>query len=190
MHPALKLNLDGFEFRNHSLLRSDPPYGEGSALVALPTIGVKPRKVRVSGLPCPRCFRFRAANRPNSISRVLSGCNSKPNFASRSRNSFRKRSASCPVLTRLASGQRGRLHPGFQRFGRPRRRRISLQCQLGNLHWQDSHLPDHHELHCTIPAHSGLPVTREPDSDTRVGFRRFVIRSCRKDRCLFLSFRE
>jgi hypothetical protein len=24
MHPALKLNLDGFEFRNHALLRSDP----------------------------------------------------------------------------------------------------------------------------------------------------------------------
>jgi hypothetical protein len=46
-------------------------------------------------------------------------------------------------LTRLASSQRGRLHPGFRRFGRPRRRRISLQCQLGNLHWQDSHLLDH-----------------------------------------------
>src|SRR5258708_5227892 len=30
----------------------------------------------------------------DSISRVFSGCNSKPNFASRSRNSFRKRSAS------------------------------------------------------------------------------------------------
>ncbi len=45
-------------------------------------------------------------------------------------------------LTRLASGQRGRLHPGFRRFGRPHRRRISLQCQLGNLHWQDSHLLD------------------------------------------------
>ena len=38
MHPALKLNLDSFEFRNHSLLRSDPTYGEGSALVALPTV--------------------------------------------------------------------------------------------------------------------------------------------------------
>ena len=38
MHPASKLNLDGFEFRNHSLLRSDPPYGEGSALVAFPTV--------------------------------------------------------------------------------------------------------------------------------------------------------
>jgi hypothetical protein len=38
MPPALKLSLDGFELRNHSLLRSDPPYGEGSALVALPTV--------------------------------------------------------------------------------------------------------------------------------------------------------
>jgi len=38
MHSALKLNLDGSEFRNHSLLRSDPPYGEGSALVALPDL--------------------------------------------------------------------------------------------------------------------------------------------------------
>jgi len=35
------------------------------------------------------------------------------------------------------------LLPGFQRFGRPPRRRISLQCQLGNLHWRDSHPLDH-----------------------------------------------
>ena len=45
--------------------------------------------------------------------------------------------------TRLASSHRGRLHPGFQRLGHPRRRRISLQCQLGNLHWRDSHPLDH-----------------------------------------------
>jgi hypothetical protein len=38
MLPALKLNLDGFKLRNHSLLRSDPPYSEGSALVGLPTV--------------------------------------------------------------------------------------------------------------------------------------------------------
>jgi hypothetical protein len=38
MHPALKLNLNGFKLRNHSLFRSNPPYGEGSALVALPTV--------------------------------------------------------------------------------------------------------------------------------------------------------
>src|SRR5580692_6131840 len=58
-------------------------------LVSRPQKWVKPRNVKVSGFPSPRCFRSRAANRPNSISRVLSGCNSKPNFASRSRNSFR-----------------------------------------------------------------------------------------------------
>ena len=38
MHPAVKLRPDGFELRNHSLFRSDPPYGEGSALVAPPTV--------------------------------------------------------------------------------------------------------------------------------------------------------
>ena len=42
-------------------------------------------------------------------------------------------------LTRFSSSQRGRLLPGFRRFGHPRRRWISLQCQLGNLHWRDFH---------------------------------------------------
>jgi hypothetical protein len=50
---------------------------------------------------------------------------------------------SCSELTRFASGQRGRLLPGFRRFGHPRRRQISLQCQLGNLHWRDLHPLDH-----------------------------------------------
>ena len=45
--------------------------------------------------------------------------------------------------TRLPSGRRGRLHPGFQRLGHPRRRRICRQCQLGNLHWRNSHPLDH-----------------------------------------------
>jgi len=45
--------------------------------------------------------------------------------------------------TRLVSGPRGLLHPGFRRFGHPLRRRIYLQCQLGNLHWRDSHPLDH-----------------------------------------------
>ena len=38
-----------------------------------------PVRPDVSGLPKPRAFRRSAANRANSISRVLSGCNSKPN---------------------------------------------------------------------------------------------------------------
>ena len=46
-------------------------------------------------------------------------------------------------LTGFSSRQRGRLLPGFRRFGRPRRRRTSLQCQLGNLHWRDSHPLEH-----------------------------------------------
>ena len=37
MLPVLKLNLDRFQLRDHPLLRSDPPDGEGSSLVALPT---------------------------------------------------------------------------------------------------------------------------------------------------------
>src|SRR5215831_14755304 len=45
--------------------------------------------------------------------------------------------------TRFAPGLRGRLLPGFRRLGHPRRRRISLQCQLGNLHWRDSRPLDH-----------------------------------------------
>jgi hypothetical protein len=45
-------------------------------------------------------------------------------------------------------------------LGHPPRRRISLQCQLGNLHWQDFHLLDHQlaSLHypgaLTSPVHS------------------------------------
>ena len=44
---------------------------------------VNPKKSNVSGLPRPRSCRRREACRPNSISRVLSGCNSSSNFASR-----------------------------------------------------------------------------------------------------------
>jgi hypothetical protein len=35
---------------------------------------VKPRKLKVSGFPAPRARRFMLAKRPNSMSRVLSGC--------------------------------------------------------------------------------------------------------------------
>src|SRR5260370_24600785 len=44
-------------------------------------------------------------------------------------------------LTRFASSHRGRLLPGFRRFGHPLRRRISLQCQLGNFHWRRLYPP-------------------------------------------------
>jgi D-ala-D-ala dipeptidase len=58
--------------------------------------------------------------------------------------------------TRLASSPRGRLHPGFQRLGHPRRRRISLQCQLGNLHWRDSHPLDHQLASLHYPGGTSL----------------------------------
>ena len=43
---------------------------------------MNPKKSNVSGLSCPRRRRRSAAYRPNSISRVLSGCNDSPNFGS------------------------------------------------------------------------------------------------------------
>jgi hypothetical protein len=54
-------------------------------------------------------------------------------------------------LTGFSSSQRGRLPPSLQRLGHPRRRRISLRCQLGNLHRRDSHPLDHQlaSLHYT-----------------------------------------
>jgi hypothetical protein len=61
---------------------------------ALPAVVREPRNVKVSGFPSPRFSRFGAANRPNSISRVFSGCSSSPNLANRSRNASRNRSAS------------------------------------------------------------------------------------------------
>jgi len=59
-----------------------------------PLICWKPRKSNVSGLSSPLRLRFSSANRPNSIRRVFSGCNSSPNFPSRSRKFSKKRSAS------------------------------------------------------------------------------------------------
>ena len=38
MLPALKLSLDGFQLRDHPLLRRFPPDDEGSVAVALPTV--------------------------------------------------------------------------------------------------------------------------------------------------------
>jgi len=67
--------------------------------------------------------------------------------------------------TRLASSHRGRLHPGFQRLGHPRRRRISLQCQLGNLHWRDSHPLDHQLASLHYPG--ALIHTAAPPSGRR-----------------------
>ena len=60
----------------------------------LPQMKVKPRKLKVSGLPSPRRLRLSAAKRPNSISRVFSGCSDSANSSNRSRIASRKRRAS------------------------------------------------------------------------------------------------
>src|ERR1700722_18369909 len=44
---------------------------------------VKPRKLKVSGLPSPRCSRSAAAWRPNSIRRVFSGWSDSANSSRR-----------------------------------------------------------------------------------------------------------
>jgi hypothetical protein len=77
MLPALKLSLHGFQLRDHPLLRRDSPDDE-SSVGGLPTEVGEAQEGEVSGFPSPRCFRSRVAKRPNSISRVLSACNSKP----------------------------------------------------------------------------------------------------------------
>ena len=50
---ALKLSLDGFQLRNHALLRSDPPDGEGLGLVAFPTVVGEPQEVEGLRFPVP-----------------------------------------------------------------------------------------------------------------------------------------
>ena len=52
-------------------------------------ICVKPRKLNVSGFPSPRPCRWSIACRPNSRSRVFSGCSSRLNFSIRSVSSTR-----------------------------------------------------------------------------------------------------
>src|SRR5271167_2722134 len=44
---------------------------------------LKPRKLKVSGRSCPRRSRLAAAQRPNSMMRVLSGCKVSANSANR-----------------------------------------------------------------------------------------------------------
>src|ERR1017187_4039394 len=53
MLPVLKLDLDGLQLRNHPLLRSDSPDGEGFGLVALPTVVGEPQEVEGLRFPLP-----------------------------------------------------------------------------------------------------------------------------------------
>jgi hypothetical protein len=57
---------------------------------------IKPRKLNVSGFPCPRSRRRSAAYHPNPSRRVFSGCSSRPNFCKRCFNSSQNCLASPP----------------------------------------------------------------------------------------------
>ena len=94
MLPVEKLNLDGLQLRNHSLFRRNPPDGEGIGLVASPAVVGEAQEREGLRFPFTPLFPFVGRIRPNSISRVFSGWSSKPNFASRSLNSSRNRTAS------------------------------------------------------------------------------------------------
>ena len=59
---------------------------------------VNPRNSNVSGLGARAPLDSRAANRPNSISRVFPGCSPRPNSANRSRSAAQNRSASLTML--------------------------------------------------------------------------------------------
>jgi hypothetical protein len=62
-----------------------------------PPLCVNPGTSNVSGFPSPRNGRSRAANRPNSIRRVVSGSNAGPNFSSRSFRVGQERLGLVPV---------------------------------------------------------------------------------------------
>ena len=101
MHPALKLNLDGFKLRNYSLFRSNPPYGEGSALVALPTVVGEAQEreglwfslsplLPVSSHPCPSELALLARLCGASVRRGLRTRDKRPPERVRLVHSFRR----------------------------------------------------------------------------------------------------
>ena len=77
MPSSLELVVDLSQLRPHPFRDRDAPEPEPPVL-DLPQICVNPRKSNVSGFPRPRAARRRAAYRPNSISRVLSGMQLQP----------------------------------------------------------------------------------------------------------------
>jgi hypothetical protein len=91
---STKLLLQLFQLGGESLPDRPALDDEPTGLPGPPTEVGEPKKVEYFRFASPRCFRFSAAWRPNSIRRVLSGCNSNPNFRRRSFHSWRNRSAS------------------------------------------------------------------------------------------------
>ena len=98
--------FDLLELGPHPLRDRDPPHPE-APVPCLPADVREAEEVERLRLT-PARAPVRAACRPNSISRVLSGCSSSPNFANRSRRSARNRSASsrCSNPTMKSSANR------------------------------------------------------------------------------------
>ena len=71
MLAALKLGLDGFQLRDHSLLRSNAPHDEGSGLVALPTEVGKAQEVERLWLPNSALFTVTGRIAPELDQAVL-----------------------------------------------------------------------------------------------------------------------
>jgi hypothetical protein len=70
----------------------------------LPLMKMKPRKLKVCGLPSPRRLRFSAALRPNSIKRVVSGWSDSECFPNLTAHASRPRSAARSKPTMMPSG--------------------------------------------------------------------------------------
>jgi hypothetical protein len=73
MLPAEKLCLDGFQLRNHSLFRRNPPDGEGVGLVTSPAVVGEAQEREGLRFPFAPLFPFVGRIAADSISRVFSG---------------------------------------------------------------------------------------------------------------------
>src|SRR5262245_3309590 len=104
VHAPPQLLLDLAELCLHAVAPGFP-FKLEFPLRVCPQMNTKPRNLKVSGLPSPRRARLAAAKRPNSIRRVLSGCNDSENSSNRVRIASQKRraSASCSKPTTTSS---------------------------------------------------------------------------------------
>jgi hypothetical protein len=93
MHLPAQLPFDGQQFCPHSLCHGSPPYDE-MTIRARPTVVGEPEKRDRFRLSLASLFPVCLRESTKLDQARFSGWISSPNFASRSRNSFRNRSAS------------------------------------------------------------------------------------------------
>src|SRR5262249_25594010 len=104
------------------------------------------------GLLWPRRWRRSAANRPNSISRVLSGCKTRPNVCNRSRRLLQYAAAGAGLLPTLA---RSRLSLENERAAVGKARVVRV-AGIG------APVPALEHVHVFVPAVRELFPDREP----------------------------